>query len=42
MWLVDYPYYTMNGTQDFLKKPPVSDEDREKVAHGNIEKLLGF
>ncbi len=40
MWSGDYPYYTMNGTQDFLKKLPISDEDREKVAHGNVEKLL--
>ena len=42
MWSIDYPYSTMNGTQDFLEKLPISMDDREKIAHGNVEKLLGL
>jgi uncharacterized protein len=42
MWSVDYPYVTLDGTREFLETLPVSDEDREMIAHGNAERLLGL
>ena len=40
IWSVDYPYLTMDGTREFLGKLPVSEKDREKIAHLNAEKLF--
>jgi predicted TIM-barrel fold metal-dependent hydrolase len=40
IWSVDYPYLTMDGTREFLGKLPVSEQDREKIAHLNAEKLF--
>lgn len=42
IWSVDYPYVTVDGTREFLEALPVSDEDREKIAHRNAEQLLGL
>jgi predicted TIM-barrel fold metal-dependent hydrolase len=42
IWSVDYPYVTLDGTREFLEALPVSDEDRQKIAHGNAERLLGL
>lgn len=39
IWAQDYPYVTGNAS-DFLNGTPISDEDKKKIAHGNIEKLL--
>ena len=40
IWSVDYPYLTLDGTRKFLGKLPVSEQDREKIAHLNAEKLF--
>ena len=40
IWSVDYPYLTLDGTREFLGKLPVSEQDREKIAHLNAEKLF--
>ena len=40
IWSVDYPYLTLDGTREFLGKLPVSEQDREKIAHVNAEKLF--
>ncbi len=40
IWSVDYPYLTLDGTREFISKLPVSDQDREKIAHLNAEKLF--
>ena len=40
IWLVDYPYLTLDGAREFLGKLPVSEQDREKIAHLNAEKLF--
>jgi uncharacterized protein len=40
IWSVDYPYLTLDGTREFLVKLPVSEQDREKIAHLNAEKLF--
>jgi predicted TIM-barrel fold metal-dependent hydrolase len=37
---VDYPYLTMTGARHFLENLPVSTEDKEKIVHGNAERLF--
>ncbi len=41
MYSVDYPYGSMAEARAFLDTLPVSDAEREAIAHGNAEKLLG-
>ena len=40
MYSVDYPYISNDGVREFLENAPISNEDKEKIAHGNAEKLL--
>ena len=40
LFSVDYPFTSNAKARPFLEKLPVSDEVREKIAHGNAEKLL--
>jgi predicted TIM-barrel fold metal-dependent hydrolase len=40
MFSADYPYASMREARDFLDRLPVSDADREKIAHGNAERLM--
>ena len=40
MFSVDYPYASMAQGRDFLNHLPVSAADKERIAHGNAEKLL--
>ena len=40
LYAVDYPYLTNTGARRFLEQLPVSQEDKEKIAHGNAEALL--
>jgi predicted TIM-barrel fold metal-dependent hydrolase len=40
IWSVDYPYLTLDGTREFIRKLPVSERDREKITHQNAEKLF--
>ena len=42
MFSVDHPYGSMAEAKTFLQQIPVSDADRERIAHGNAEKLLGL
>jgi predicted TIM-barrel fold metal-dependent hydrolase len=42
MFSVDYPYGSMAEARAFLQHLPVSEVDRERIAHGNAEKLLGL
>jgi predicted TIM-barrel fold metal-dependent hydrolase len=42
MFSVDYPYGSMAEAREFLQHLPVSETDRERIAHGNAEKLLGL
>jgi predicted TIM-barrel fold metal-dependent hydrolase len=39
---VDYPYADNDEGVAFLKAAPISEEDREKIAHGNVEALLAL
>jgi len=36
----DYPYKTMEWAIAFLDQLPISPADKEKIAHGNAERLL--
>jgi hypothetical protein len=40
LYSVDYPYLTMAGGRRFLEFLPVSQEDKEKIAHRNTEDLF--
>lgn len=40
MFSVDYPYGSMAEGRSFLSQIPVTDADREQIAHGNAERLL--
>ena len=40
MFSVDYPYGSMAEARSFLQHLPVSESDRERIAHGNAERLL--
>lgn len=40
MWGEDYPYRKKEDIRTFLESFPLSKEEREKIAHGNAEKLL--
>jgi predicted TIM-barrel fold metal-dependent hydrolase len=42
MFSVDYPYASMKHARAFLDQLPVSPADRERIAHGNAERLLGL
>jgi uncharacterized protein len=40
MFSVDYPFSDNAESVAFLRNAPISDADREKLAHGNAERLL--
>jgi len=40
LYSVDYPYVPNEGASEFLENAPISPEDKEKIAHGNAERLL--
>jgi predicted TIM-barrel fold metal-dependent hydrolase len=39
---VDYPYASNAAARTFFDTAPISPADREKIAHGNVERLLGL
>jgi predicted TIM-barrel fold metal-dependent hydrolase len=41
MFSTDHPYQAMEEGRAFLDRLPVSDADRERIAHGNAERLFG-
>ncbi len=40
MYSADYPYYPNEGARAFLENAPISQADKEKIAHGNAERLF--
>ena len=40
MFSIDHPYGSMVEARTFLEQLPISPADRERIAHGNAEKLL--
>jgi uncharacterized protein len=42
MFSADHPYSSMAQARAFLDQLPVCAADKERIAHGNAERLLGF
>jgi predicted TIM-barrel fold metal-dependent hydrolase len=42
MFSADYPYASMAAARSFLERLPISPADRDRIAHGNAEVLLGL
>jgi predicted TIM-barrel fold metal-dependent hydrolase len=42
MYSVDYPWVGNEGARDFLENAPITQADKEKIAHRNVEKLLNL
>jgi uncharacterized protein len=42
LYSVDYPYLTLTGAREFLESLPISEGEKEKIAHRNAEALLGL
>jgi hypothetical protein len=42
MFSADYPFGSMAGARAFLEQVPVSPENKERIAHGNAEKLFNI
>jgi predicted TIM-barrel fold metal-dependent hydrolase len=42
MFSTDHPYASMEEARAFLDGLPVGPADRERIAHGNAERLLGL
>ena len=42
MFSTDHPYQSMAEGRAFLDRLPVSPADRERIAHGNAERLFGI
>jgi len=40
LFAVDWPYEPNTAGMEFLKKLSIGDADREKIAHGNAERVL--
>jgi uncharacterized protein len=40
MYSVDYPYVIDEHARTFLENAPISPADKEKIAHGNAERVL--
>jgi predicted TIM-barrel fold metal-dependent hydrolase len=42
MFSADYPYQSMEEARAFLAQIPVSPADKERIAHGNAERLFNL
>jgi predicted TIM-barrel fold metal-dependent hydrolase len=42
LWAIDWPYEANQTGMAFWKNIKLHDDDREKIAHGNAERLLGL
>ncbi len=42
LFSADYPFSSMEAARAFLEQVPVSPANRERIAHGNAEQLLGI
>ena len=40
MWAIDYPYQPTAPAVAFLESAPLSAVDRERLAHGNAERIF--
>ncbi len=42
VFTTDWPYGSMKATRQFFDQMPINANDKEKIAHLNAERLLGF
>lgn len=42
MWAIDYPFQPTAPAVAFIDTAPLTDVEREKVAHGNAERIFGI
>jgi 5-carboxyvanillate decarboxylase len=42
MWAIDYPYQPTAPAVAFIESAPLSDQERERIAHGNAERIFGL
>lgn len=42
IYAVDYPYLTNVGAREFLENAPISNADKDKIAHRNAERLFNL
>jgi uncharacterized protein len=42
MFSSDYPFMPLSESRQFLEELPLSEADRQRLAHGNAEQLLGI
>jgi uncharacterized protein len=42
LFTTDYPYGSMKAARQFFDQMPINVNDKEKIAHLNAERLLGF
>ena len=40
LWAVDWPYESNKAAMDFFNQLALNDGDKEKIAHGNAERVL--
>ena len=40
MWAIDFPYQPTTPAAAFIETAPISDAEREKIAHGNAERIF--
>ena len=40
MWAIDYPYQPTAPAVRFIETAPITEEQREKIAHGNAERIF--
>ena len=40
MWAIDYPYQPTAPAVSFIEKARSSETEREKIAHGNAERIF--
>ena len=40
LWAIDYPYQPTTPAVEFMDSAPVSDTDKEKIYHGNAERVF--
>jgi 5-carboxyvanillate decarboxylase len=40
MWAIDYPYQESGPATQFMNTAPISDADKEKIFHGNAERVF--
>jgi predicted TIM-barrel fold metal-dependent hydrolase len=40
MWAIDFPYQPTTPAVAFIESAPIPDADRQKIAHGNAERIF--